>query len=487
MEDKLLNAIQEEADHLTFTENGALALNTSNSALVDMFGLAGAMRTRPEQVVELFKKACEEDLLLATKLMFYIRDIRGGCGERKTARIMMRVLAYYHPEVIKKNLCLVPYFGRWDDLISLLDFIKVKDDVIDLIKAQLSDDVAGVMEGESISLLAKWLPSVNASSKKTRYYGKMIAKELGLSNADYRKNVAKLRSYLDIVEKKMSSKEFGDINYESVPALAMLKYRFAFHLRDRERFAEYLRNVQNKTVKIKSDTLFPYDITEKILYRDYDKPDSVLEEQWKALPNYIVGDNRFLVMADVSGSMYGRPLATSIGLAIYFAERNTGVFANKFMTFSQNPELIELQGDTLFEKVINAVDTDWGMNTNLHLAFKTVLKAAIDSNAKQDELPKAIVVISDMEIDEADRKNDTFYEIVKKDFAEAGYKVPRLIFWNCSARNKIFHASAHQDGVQLVSGHSAAIFKYVIEAGEINAYELMLKALNNERYSCVEI
>lgn len=487
MENKLLNAIEKGAEQITYTENGALALNTSNSALVDCFAQCGASRGRPYGSVELFKAACKEDLLLATKLMFYVRDIRNGYGERRTARLMMRTLAYYYPEVLKKNLHLIPHFGRWDDLLSLLDFESVKDNVIELITAQLSDDIAGVAEGTSISLLAKWMPSINASSKISRQHAKFIIKELGISNADYRKNIARLRQYLNIVERKMSAKEFGTIDYESVPGLAMMKYRNSFMRQDRDRFKNYLSSIQKNEASIKAETLYPYNITEKYLSLFHQEADPVLEEQWKALPNYVTGDNRFLIMADVSGSMSGRPMATSIGLAIYFAERNTGPFANKFMTFSERPVLQELRGKTLFEKVNNLINVDWDMNTNLHLAFKTVLKAAINSNATQEEMPSVIIVISDMEIDQADRKNDTFYEIVKKEFADAGYKVPRLIFWNCDSRRNTFHAGAFQEGVQLVSGHSTAIFKSIVEAGKVNAYELMLKVLNDKRYDCVEI
>jgi len=354
-------------------ENGALTLSSTNNALVDFFAVAGALRNRNEDEIELmFSKALIEDKLNATKLAFYTRDIRGGLGERRTGRIMFNYLGKHYPNILKKNIGLVAEYGRWDDLIDLID---VNDKVIDIIKEQLSDDLMKMENHESISLLAKWLPSVNASKKETNIKGKKIAKLLNMSEKEYRQTLSKLREYINIVETNLTKKEYEKIVYSNVPSKAMNNYYSAFERNDEKRFKEYINNVDNGKEKINASTLYPYDIVEKYLYQR-NQEDGVLEVQWNALPNYIEGENNYLVMADVSGSMYGRPLATSIGLAMYFAQRNKGTFANTFMTFSDEPELVTIKGDNLFEKINFIKNAKWHMNTNLQAAFDLVLDSS---------------------------------------------------------------------------------------------------------------
>ena len=285
-----------------------------------------------------------------------------------------------------------------------------------------------------VSLLAKWLPSVNASNKQTIINGKKIAKSLDMSEKEYRQTLSKLRKYINIVETNLSKKEYDNIIYSEVPSKAMNNYRNAFSRNDGERFAEFMNKVSTGEEKINASTLYPYDIVEKYLYGD-NKANEVLEEQWKALPNYVEGENNFLVMADVSGSMYGRPLATSVGLAMYFAERNKGAFANTFMTFSEKPELVTIKGKNLFEKLNYVQNARWDMNTNLEAAFNLVLKTAVKYKTKKEDMPTSIVVITDMEIDECSNPDWLFYDQMKKKFEENGYEIPNIVFWNVNARN----------------------------------------------------
>jgi hypothetical protein len=467
------------------TENGADALKSTTNNLLDLFATIGALRTRNNEDIErLFSLALADDKLLATKISFYARNIRGGLGERRTPRIIWKWMATLYPEIIKKNLHLIPEFGRWDDLYEFVG-TSVEKEMWEIIKQQFLKDQSSLTQGENVSLLAKWLKSINTSSKESSKLGKKTAETLGLTEKQYRKALSSLRSKIDVVEKKMTENNWTDINYPHVPSKAMNNYRHAFQKHDENRFTEYLDKVSKGEEKINSGTLYPYDIVEKILYqREYNQ---VLEEQWKALPNYVEGENNILVMADVSGSMDGRPLATSVGLAVYFAERNHGAFHNVFMTFSGNPDFVTLKGNTLHEKVNNARNAHWDMNTDIEKAFQLILNASVSNNLKQEDLPKSLIVVSDMEFDQCTRTGrKTYYQHMKELYAEHGYELPKVIFWNVDARQNTFHAQV-EDGVQFASGQATSVFQSIIKNSELGAYEMMIETLNDPMYEKIVI
>ena len=490
-ESKLLMALETE-QKLTLTENGASAYSTSGDALLDLFALAGSLRSRLYAVDGKYALALTEDKLLAAKLAFYTRDARGGLGEREAGRRMFAVMAEMEPEIMRKNLALIPYFGRWDDVTALLD-TPVHGDVIALIRDQLSRDMEAVKNGEPVSLLAKWLPSVNTSSRKARLSGARIAKELGMSERNYRKTLSALRSALNVTEVRMTAKDYDSIRYESVPSYAMKNYRKAFARNDADRFNAYMESVEKGDAVIRSAVLYPYDITEK--YMNFSgwnmrmrETDRVLEAQWKALPDYVEGENNFLVMVDVSGSMYGRPMATSVGLGIYFAERNKGAYAGTFMTFTNQPRLVKISGETLRDKIASVLAAGVGYNTNLELAFDTVLNTAVRYNMPQSEMPKSIIVISDGEIDRLTRQTRWgFVDEMKNRFEKAGYTMPNLVLWNVASRHDVFHASKDAVGVQMCSGQSASVFMSLIRNVGTDPYEYMVRVLNDERYDAVTV
>ena len=480
----LLDNIKKEQNY-TLTENDALALNSTSDALVDLFAISGAMREREDQeITALFAKAMVEDKLTATKLAFYTRDVRGGLGERRTGRLMLKYLAENYPDIFRKNLEYVADYGRWDDLVYLLD--SAADVVVPLLKKQLDEDLAGMKEMKPVSLLAKWLPSVNTSNKDTVRKGRFLAKQFNMSEKEYRKTLAALRNYLNVVETDMSANRFEDIVYPEVPSKAMNNYRNAFRRHDEERFSDFLNKVEKGEEKINSSVLYPYDIVEKYLYHS-NGVDKVLEEQWKALPNYVEGENNFLVMADVSGSMYGRPMATSVGLAMYFAERNKGPFANTFMTFSERPELVTIKGENLFEKIRYIQNANWAMNTNLEAAFRLLLYTAVKYKTPKEEMPSSIVVITDMEIDRCVSGGWLFYDMMKKQFEDSGYEMPNVVFWNVNSRHNTYHASFDRKGVQLASGQSTTVFDSLVKGISLTPYEYMLSVLNTERYERITV
>ncbi len=474
-----------KAGTFTRTENGAVALNTTGSACLDLFGTIGSLREAEEiRIQSLFAEAFREDPLSAVKIVFYARDIRGGLGERKTFRVLLRYMAEKHPDALAPNLDLIGVFGRYDDLYCLIG-TPLEDAMWETMKKQFEEDRDNLRAGNAISLLAKWIKTADASSEKTRKLGILTAKKLGYPVYDFKRMVRSMRKHIRVVECLMSANRWDEIRYSEVPSRAMMIYRKAFLRHDEERFQEFINKAADGEEKINASALYPYDIVEKILYRHEDS--QVLEAQWRQLPDYIEKGMNAVVMADVSGSMYGRPLATSIGLAIYFAERNTGEYRNLFMTFSECPQIVTLKGETLAEKVGNISKCAWGMNTSLERAFMRVLDIAARGRVRKDEMPRAIIVISDMEIDSCGDKEWFFYEEMEERYRENGYEIPNVVFWNVNSRHDVFHADKSRRGVQLCSGQSVTVFRQMLACIGSTPLELMQKVISSERYACIRI
>jgi hypothetical protein len=470
---------------LTRTENGAVALSTTGDARLDLFGTIGSLREADEsRITTLFAEAYAQDKLFATKIAFYARDIRGGLGERKTFRTIIRYMAEKHPEALRPNLDLIGVFGRYDDLYELIG-TPLEDDMWSAMKNQFEEDLQNLNAGNAISLLAKWIKTADASSVATRKLGIITAQKLGYPVYNFKRIVRNMRKRIGVVESLMSAGRWNEIKYQEVPSRAMMIYRKAFTKHDADRFGEFINKAENGEVKINASTLFPYDIVEKILYGK--ENNKVLEAQWKALPDYVEKGTNVLVMADVSGSMYGRPLATAIGLAVYFAERNVGAYHNLFMTFSGDPKTVLLRGETLGQKIRNVNGANWGNNTDLRAAFEKVLEIAERHNTPQEDMPKAIVVISDMEIDSCGNRDWIFYDEMANDFHKSGYVIPNVIFWNVDSRHDVFHADHSRKGVQLASGQSATVFKQILQNLGYNPVEAMESTINSERYDCIRV
>jgi hypothetical protein len=289
----------------------------------------------------------------------------------------------------------------------------------------------------------------------------------------------------------MSAQEWTAIQYSQVPSYAMKNYRSAFNKHDPDGFAAYKASLVKGETKVNASTLFPYDLVHQYLNKSWYRAmpvDDIIEAQWKALPNYIEGENNILVMADVSGSMSGRPMETSVGLATYFAQRNKGDYHNLYMTFTDRPHFIEIrEGATLAETITEVMRTDVGYNTNLEAAFNEILAHAVRNRVSNKDMPKALVVISDMEIDRYMRQNRMdFVDTMRAKFARHGYVLPKLILWNVEARNDTFLSK--QEGVLMVSGQAASTFREL--CGNLDgktAWDLMLETLGNKMYDCVRI
>lgn len=491
------NAIKEESRR-TYTENGCEAYSTTFNKCLDLFGCIGSFRGREDSEVErLFADAFNEDATLATKILFYARDIRGGCGERKVFRTLIKYLAKYHKNALIPNLDLIGVYGRYDDLYELIG-TPVEDEMWAAMKKQFNEDVENLNADNAVSLLAKWIKTPDASSRSTRQLGILTAKKLGYTVYDFKRILRKLRKRIGVVETLMSNGEWDKIKYSAVPSRAMMIYRKAFDRHDGVRFGEFINNVLEGKEKINSSTLYPYDIVEKYLngWSGVCRPqnEDALEAQWRQMPDYVEKGTNAIVVADVSGSMSGRPMATSIGLAMYFAEHNVGDFHNLFMTFSDRSDIIQLSGETLYQKIQFLSRADWNNSTNIEAAFERVLKLGIDNHIPQSEMVKSIIIISDMEFNSCTggyynrRGADwSFYDKMKSKFAEYGYEIPNIVFWNVNSRHDIFHADATRQGVQLCSGQSASTFKQLMGCIGMTPVEMMMKVINSDRYAAITV
>ena len=477
---------------LKTTENGAIVYDSSMDKVVDLFAQIGAMRNRYDyEKYNLFMEAYNQDPTLALKTLFYARDCREGQGERNTFREMYQALIDIDTPTAIDNISNIVEFGRWDDLIHLILITENKmfiEHGIDYINNTIYSD----LNNKEVSLLGKWLPSINTSSKETVSKAKKLRKMLDYSERQYRKLCSELRSRINVVERKLSSKQYDKINYESVPSLAMLKYKNCFKTKDADRYNEYIQSVVKGESKINASTLYPYDIVRKYKHYDYDDQ---MEEQWKALPNYVKPNWNGLVVADVSGSMNnylnGLPMDVSISLAIYIAEKTKGSFSDCFITFSERPTFVDLEPcKTLHDKIRATLNADWGLGTNLKKVFDLILNIAIKNNASQSEMPQQLFIITDMEFDAGSgvrRSKQTFMESIKDKYNQAGYELPKLVWWNVNARNSTFPMTVDEYGVQYVSGCSPVILKTLLGGEFLSPIDVVRNTVVVERYKNVKV
>lgn len=488
MEKGLLKELK-KATNYTHTENGAITHKSTLNKCYDLFAFGGALRNRSEQeILDLFYFALKEDKLLAMKLLFYIRDARGGLGERRTFRVILKSLANSHPQLVEKNMELIPYYGRYDDLLVLFD-TKCESKMIEFIARVLIDDCGASQP----SLLAKWLPSECASSSDSKRMARRLAKGMSLSRPQYRKMLSKLRARINIIETLLTEKRYDEIKFDKIPSCAGLKYRNTF-LRYDELTDRYLEFLNNKETKVNANVLYPYDIVRKAWSSNEEEALS-LDKYWECLPDYFEGKScSMLPVIDNSGSMRivscrenVRPLDVAISLGIYCAERNHGEFHNHYISFSSKAKLVEINGINIAEKVKSCLEDIYVDTTNIESVFDLVLNTLKEGNLSEEYLPKCIVIISDMEFDEGtsyygDRV--TLMESIRKKWAEEGYTMPSLVYWNVDSRqNNISDLGA--DNITYVSGCTPMIFECIMRGK--SGIEFMLEILNNNRYSSVMV
>ena len=459
------------------TENGMKARKSTANPCVDLFFNIGAMRGK--DVIPAFVSAYVHDPVTAIRIALWARDVRGGAGERKIFRDILKYMETNDPETAKKIVLRIPEIGRWDDVLVANG--PLKDYSFSLIQSAL-------MDGNGLA--AKWMPRKGKDAVELREFMQWSPKY-------YRKTLVNLTK---VVESQMCANDWDNINFNHVPSVASARYKKAF-ARHTEKYKEWTSALVStdpkvkETVKVNAGAVYPYDVLKGVIthYGQYGAAnlDHVIA-QWDALPNY-VGDANILPLVDVSGSMTSLAggyqsksnvtcLDVAVSLGLYLADKNTGKFKDTFLTFSGNPELLHLKGNIL-QKIQQMMKSKWEMNTDLHKAMDKILRTAIDGNVPQSEMPKILLILSDMQFDSCARHDDSAMEMIERKYSEAGYEVPKIVFWNLNSKDNA-PVKFDKSGTALVSGFSPSIVKAVL-AGDMEEFTpeaIMMKTIMNERY-----
>lgn len=474
MENKFLRAISTKD---AYTDNGALTNSTSLNKCLDFFFVAGDHKDN----LEAFIGAYAENPTLALKILFWSRDCRGGAGARKTFQSAMRYLQIHQADVFYGNMLYkyIPFFGYWKDVFQL----HISDNLVRF--------VISALYAEHNALVAKYCPRKGPWFNAIREILKISPKEL-------RKHLV---NSTNVVEQKMCANKWNEIDYSKVPSLASNMYRKAFINQDGERYFKYIKSIQEGKSKINANVLYPHQLYKSYNIAEWDynsygrsrdrdlKYSLILDSikaQWEALPNYMEGSNeRIIPVCDVSGSMTGTPMEISIALGCYISERNEGPFKDAFLTFSNTPQLNYLQGDILqrFEQLKLA---DWGFDTNLQAVFDLILERALKCNISDNEMPTKILIISDMEFNEATSENEeTNFDKIKEKYSKSGYKMPEIIFWNVNGKLGNVPVTKDEANVGLVSGYSPSLLKSILKGEVLSPIQLMLDTVDTERYNAI--
>lgn len=489
------------------TANGALAHKSTHSMVYDMFALGGAYRKRSEEdCILLFKNAYAENPELALKCLFYLRDCRGGQGERRFFRVCFNWLCHEDPQAALRNLVHLSEYGRWDDLLYTTYNTILFANALEEVKRQLALDV----QCKTPSLLAKWLPSENASSMETKRMAHEVRRFLGMSHKEYRQILSALRKRINVLERLMSANKWDEIEFDKIPSKAGLVYKNAFARRDIIA-KKYETFAKSENTKVNAKTLFPYEVVAKAIQKcDWryesklsDTDRAMIEKYWNNLPDYLNGEPcSMMCVVDTSGSMTGReanaPLNIACSLGMYCAERVGGPFKDHYISFSSEPQLIKIEGVDFVDKVCRIYRTNLCQNTNLVKTFAMLKQIALTPGVNKEDIPKTIVVISDMQIDCSGTLNwtrngyeridcwttestATEMEKLREEWAKCGLTLPKLVYWNVNAsKNTILDDGPN---VSFVSGASPVIFQQVLTGK--TGYDLMMDKLMSERYAAI--
>lgn len=479
----------------TFTENGGVAHRSTLNPVYDLFALGASYRSRSdEDCIVLFMKAYDEDPELALKCLFWMRDCRGGAGERRFFRVVYHYLCENGDKNAWFNLKNISEYGRWDDLLYIALGTEFQDAAFEILKRQLSLDI----QCKTPSLCAKWMPSENASSYQTKAAANAFRKYLGMTHKQYRKMLSILRKRINIVERLMSENRWDEIEFDKIPSKAGLVYKNAFARRDiiKQKYEDFAKS---KDTKVNAATLYPYEIVAKALGNlRYNKwvgtntDRAMFNKYWENLPDYLNGKPmKIMCVVDTSGSMCyntaNAPINIAISLGLYCAERIGGPFKNHYISFSSRPQMIETVGVDFCDKVQRIYRTNLCSNTNLTATFDLLLETAKKSDP--EDIPETIVVISDMEIDYmstghwTEKTAQTEMEKIKAKWRAAGIKCPKLVYWNVEARHNVI-LDAGPD-VSFVSGASPTIFKQVLTGK--TGWDLCLEAIDSPRYERIKL
>lgn len=520
----MMNELKSEIErnsNLQMTENGATGFSTTGNELVDLnFKVPSFRKGVPMEDLMRFDLAMRNNLSYAIKWLFFVRDVREGLGEKRAFIEFFTRFWKFNQNKAKNVIELIGEYGRWKDIFDIIEFSKdneLKGVCYNVIERQLKQDIENLITGKNISLLAKWMPSINASDS-ARPMALELRNRLGLSNKEYRKMLSNLRKHIGVVERLTCSNKWNEVNYESVPSKANLRYKDAFLKHDEVRRREFLDAVlsgKENAPKINASVLYPYEIWAKYTHENPNSRksycsaclpieiDKSLEALWSNMKDINCGGNT-MVVCDGSGSMLSpiggsksiQAIDVSRSLSVYFSERCDGEFKNKFIEFSSNPLFIDISGcKTLFDKVCLIHKYEDCSNTDIEKVFMLILNAAVNNNMKQSDLPDRVLIVSDMEFDRATTLNrwygdfqsnmKSLFENITIQYNKAGYKMPKLVFWNVNSRTNTIPVTENEMGIILVSGFSVNIAKMVM-SGKTDPWLILKETLDSDRYSLID-
>lgn len=354
------------------------------------------------------------------------------------------------------------------------------------------------------------MPSQNASNADTKRLGHVLADFLGMTSREYRKTLSTLRERINVLERLMSAGRWQDIQFDKIPSKAGLIYRQAFARRD-ILAKKYEAFAKSKDTKVNADALYPHDVAHRAFAMRYntnleDPTRLMLQKYWDNLKDFYNGrEENGIAVVDVSGSMTGTPMEAAVSMGAYIADKAHGPFANHFITFSAHPELVRFEGVDIVDKLNRCTRADWGMNTNVQAVFDMLLDTAMKQNVKAEDMPDKLFIFSDMEFDKCvtfdtpktthrntwwdsgrtvrdENEVNSDLELIAKQWAAAGYKLPHVIFWNLDARQNNIPATMG-GRFSYVSGFSPVMIQTIL--GGKDGYDLMLEKLNSERYAAI--
>ena len=499
---ELLKNLKEQSNK-TYTQNGAITYKSTLNKVYDMFAQGAAMRGASEaDCINMFANAYVENPSIALKCLFYLRDIRGGQGERRFFRLAIKWLALHQTKEMEHLIAFVPEYGRYDDLFELFD-TELEDEMIGYIRY--------IIDKNQDHLVYKWMPSINTSSRDTQARGRKFAREFGMTERQYRKMLSEGRKACNLVETLMSQNEWDKIAFDKLPSRAGILYSKAFARREetKERYEKFMKS--EKTT-VNAGTLYPYEVVAKALqvmrennrYWYYDKSTVAVDnidrlaanKYWDNLKDYFDGATlNALCVCDTSGSMTSgyyntkiAPIDVAIAISLYTAERAKGPFHNHFISFSSRPQLIETEGYDFCEKVYNIYRQNLCENTNIEATFDLILNIALRNHLRKEDLPESLIIVSDMQFDYARGYNHdstkTLMENIERKWELSGYKIPKLIFWNVNAATGAGNIPMKdKDGITFVSGASPSIFTSILTGK--TGQDLMYEALLAPRYEVI--
>lgn len=458
------------------TENGAVAHSTTGSECLNLFYTIGAMRGKEADALQIAKRAFAEDIDTAIRILLWSRDVRQGAGERSTFRHIFKYVCNHNEYLAERIMLKIPELGRFDDLVTAFN-TPMEEKAIILWVNEI---------GKKNALAAKWFPREKSKN------GFVFNRTVNAINTDKRKWRKILSALSNTVEQKMCAGNWDEIDFGQLPSIAAARYQKAFE-KNSKTYSAYVDGLTKGTEKINAGAILLYDIVTSVNHGNQ----SVANEQWKSLPNYMEGNTELIMpVVDVSGSMgagiNGGPHGgvtckdVAMSLGVYIAERNEGVFQNQFISFSSDPHFHKLLGNNLTERLGNMNRSGEDMSTDINKVFEIVLQRAKNASLPDESLPNKLLILSDMQFDQCNQSGwgskVTNFERIKQQYENAGYTMPQLVFWNLRGSTGNVPVKQNDKGVALVSGCSPSILKSLL-SGELDPMKIMVKTISDVRYN----